>query len=570
VSPTSSPPLDVCSGQNQQSRGDRSRSPLRANDEAYFPGTTSKAAGPQEHPNKEETTYTSFDTEAPVYQWLNEARQEIEEQGRPWQTHQYHAFLDQLRIIARPYEHVVYQKDDGSKSFYTNHMDGIDVVWCCMLYGRRFKVQEHLAMCTLLGYQLRGELRPAIAAQGKTFENVLFITPESLEESELKIVAEFWSIKVVDLPEVDESRIKKVSYHLTDPELDPRHVYLKYHAFGLPFCSLSIISDVDCHVLNASVLAEGILQFMTDPSKKRAIAEREFAVMTRLGSELLANVNLAKFKERNTWERHNVSYCWALIKPSERLQARYEKFMNKPPLSTNTSTILSDQDLLGEFSEGLFVHMPHHLIMFPSWFAHSDWCNIHMTKLTSILNKKKVSDWEIQPFAMMFGAVHYSSGFKVTDYQGRDKKRQGFLKGVNAKGHQYKVIAMKGPNKELITAEKYVDHFLLPLYSWLYTDFHCLRQNLIHKNILFMGADKQSKTLLKMNQNLQLMDYFVLGDHVTQEQQKKSEPKSLRTNWDLPQQRLSHTVLLQPTSKAVPLKKRSLPKPWQKRDSDSV
>ena len=56
----------------------------------------------------------------------------------------------------------------------------------------------------------------------------------------------------MDLPEVHGSPIIKVSNHLTDPELDPRQVYLKHHAFGLPCCGLSIISDVDCHVWNAN------------------------------------------------------------------------------------------------------------------------------------------------------------------------------------------------------------------------------------------------------------------------------------------------------------------------------
>ena len=65
----------------------------------------------------------------------------------------------------------------------------------------------------------------------------------------------------MDLPEVHGSPIIKVSNHLTDPELDPRQVYLKHHAFGLPCCGLSIISDVDCHVWNAN-----------EEKKKRAAA----------------------------------------------------------------------------------------------------------------------------------------------------------------------------------------------------------------------------------------------------------------------------------------------------------
>ncbi len=70
-------------------------------------------------------------------------------------------------------------------------MDGIDAVRWCTFYGRSFKVQNDLAMCTLLGYQLRAELRSPKAAQSRTFQHVLFVTPEFWEESEFKIVAKF-------------------------------------------------------------------------------------------------------------------------------------------------------------------------------------------------------------------------------------------------------------------------------------------------------------------------------------------------------------------------------------------
>ena len=67
-----------------------------------------------------------------------------------------------------------------------------------MLYGKHAKVLPMLEHTIILGHQLRKQLQPLLHARGVTFATVLFVTQESVMEDDLKAVAHFWSIRLVE------------------------------------------------------------------------------------------------------------------------------------------------------------------------------------------------------------------------------------------------------------------------------------------------------------------------------------------------------------------------------------
>ncbi len=115
----------------------------------------------------------------------------------------------------------------------TNHTMQVhartDVAWCCMLYGRNSKVMPHLAMALALGHSLRTRVKPELEKMNIKFENVLLVTPDSLEEQELQAVSYFWAIKFADVPTVSRNRLMSLSEHLVDAVM-PEHVFLKFEA----------------------------------------------------------------------------------------------------------------------------------------------------------------------------------------------------------------------------------------------------------------------------------------------------------------------------------------------------
>ena len=106
----------------------------------------------------------------------------------------------------------------------------VNITWCAMLYGRKQKVLSLLEHTIISAHQLRKEVQPHLLKQGVTFANVLLVTNDSLDEENFKAVAQFCSIRQVEIPEVHPLRVASVSGHLQDDELNPAHVVLKAHA----------------------------------------------------------------------------------------------------------------------------------------------------------------------------------------------------------------------------------------------------------------------------------------------------------------------------------------------------
>ena len=96
----------------------------------------------------------------------------------------------------------------------------------------------------------------------------------------LKAVALFWSIVFVDVPNVDETRLRCVSDHLKDGECNPALVFMKHEAFRIN-AKLAVISDVDITILNINSFVQELLEFVSDGHpKKRMLDQAKIACMT--------------------------------------------------------------------------------------------------------------------------------------------------------------------------------------------------------------------------------------------------------------------------------------------------
>jgi hypothetical protein len=102
---------------------------------------------------------------------------------------------------------------------FTEVQSWVNITWCAMLYGKQHKVLPLLEHPIILGHQLRKEVQPYLLKQGVTFANVLLVTNDSLDEANFKAVAQFWSIRQVEIPEVHPLRVASVSGHLQDDQL---------------------------------------------------------------------------------------------------------------------------------------------------------------------------------------------------------------------------------------------------------------------------------------------------------------------------------------------------------------
>ncbi len=76
-------------------------------------------------------------------------------------------------------------------------------------------------------------------------------------------------------------------------------------------------------------------------------------------------------KNPNKGSSPPVSYCFAIIKPSQHLTSKYQAAM-ETETSANKGGRLSDQDMLAEVLNEGHVVLPHNVVMFPSLFNHTD------------------------------------------------------------------------------------------------------------------------------------------------------------------------------------------------------
>ena len=238
-----------------------------------------------------------------------------------------------------------------------------------MLYGRDTRVMTHLNSALLMGAALRQEIQPRLSAKGVTFSNVLFVTEASLEEAELKAASFFWSIKRVQLPVVNETRLRSVSEHLID-SVAPEHVFLKVEAWKM-HASLSVIADLDMLMLSPDALCQCLHDFLPQGRHGDALTKTGSAVMQRMNSKVDFEADpLVKQSRPRSQARGGkasyvptLSYCFALIRPTVQLAEKYEAAMAQ---SGKKKGVLSDQDLLSEVLQFSHVELTHTCIMFPS------------------------------------------------------------------------------------------------------------------------------------------------------------------------------------------------------------
>jgi len=85
-----------------------------------------------------------------------------------------------------------------------------------------------------------------------------------------------------------------------------------------------------------------------------------------------------------------LSYCFALIRPTEELALKYEAAMAQSGRKKGT---LSDQDLLSEVLQWNHVELPHTCIMFPSWWNHADVAQIRVPEIMKALGVENI--WQV-------------------------------------------------------------------------------------------------------------------------------------------------------------------------------
>ena len=390
-------------------------------------GPPAKASpAPQPHFSEEPITgnvFEQFEGEDvdKVYAWVHAARQEPMVEQSVLLKDAIHMKTKQGETLRYPYEELRTYNDDGTLADQIEISAKVDVAWCAMLYGRKTKVMTHLSSALLMGAALRQEIRPRLAAQNISFSNVLFVTEDSLEESELKAASFFWSIKKVSLPVVNENRLSSVSAHLID-SVAPEHVFLKVEAWKMR-AGLSVIADLDMLILNPEAMAKCLLDFGPNGHFGELLNQAGSAVMQRRNS-MVDFKAWPQIKEvignRKAWGSKTafvptLSYCFALIRPTAELAKRYEQAMRA---SGTKKSCLSDQDLLSEVLQSKHLELPHTFVMFPSWWNHSDIAERRVPEIMRTLGVsqiRKVTEQMIDEFVEKFGAVHFSRAFSMTD-----------------------------------------------------------------------------------------------------------------------------------------------------------
>ena len=353
-----------------------------------------------------------------LQQWLDCARSEMMKEDsvflRDRVTLSLEGFPDKVRF---PLEAAVWSTPNGNISI-TMHKK-LHVTWSCMLYGTGKGVMQHLQSCLVLGYKLRYELKPWLAAKYNiTFENVLFVTDTALEQAEFCACSFMWSMVFKDIPKVHESRLAGTSSHLIAEGTNAAHVFLKVEAFKVP-AELSIISDLDVVVTRPEKLAAYIARFHRCHDRDSTILPPGgVMVMQRKLSKVTFNEPPQQISQNDWTKFHHeqgqqpVSYCWAFIRPTLELATRYEEHMQAPAL---TSGLLSDQDLLAEVISTDYTKANHDFIGFPSWWVHSDICSERAQEVMegNMNNDEQIQGWRKygETLAAKIGAFHLSKSF---------------------------------------------------------------------------------------------------------------------------------------------------------------
>ena len=333
-----------------------------------------------------------------------------------------------------------------------------DIVWCCMLYGRREKVMTHLAAAMVLGYQLRTKVQPVLAAKRLRLATVLFVTEESLGFFELSAISHFWGIRAVPLPKVSQSRLRDVSQHLID-SVDAAHVFLKAEAFKMT-ATVSVIADVDMLILNPQVMAHRLADFVDSKLYSEMLTDCGTAVMQRMDS-------VVDFDKNPTVREHKalyrpLSYCFAVIRPNKKLSDKYNAAMATD--SSRRSGRLSDQDLLSEVMRNKYMELPHNSIMFPSWFNHRDLSSRRAKEILNAMhwdNFDELTDDDVEQFIDQFGAVHFSNVFSPYTNDSLYSKREQ----IYGAGMGKNWILGKDARGLPIKNEDFTENFLIPLWE---------------------------------------------------------------------------------------------------------
>ena len=322
---------------------------------------------------------------------------------------------------------------------------------------------------------MRQKVRPAMMKRGLTFANVIFVTEDALEEYEVKAISWFWSVVQVALPMVNSKRLASISQHLLGDAIDPAHVFLKVEAFKMN-AKISVISDLDMLVVNAERLVDLLHAFVTDRALLGRLESCGYvAVMHRLDSRVDMGAPL-KSRDGN-WSQQkgarHVSYCFAVIKPSQTLTEKYMQTMAAAAQRENG--VLSDQDLLGEVLASRYLEMNHDVIMFPSWFNHA---NINHLRANEILQAMQWDSFDqlqardVEDFIDRFGTVHFSASFAPNYTKTEDEKKEDFFHMGGKKKHLGEYQGVTVSNKS------YIDKFLLPLWLKLRVRYETSRGQL--------------------------------------------------------------------------------------------
>ena len=439
-------------------------------------------------------------TNRQVYEWLSQERAVKDQKAGLFVRDASQLTTDKGETVYRAaYETFRVHDENGTVVTEFTLGANADICWCTMLYGRGDRVQKHLANALMLGSDLRRKVKPLLSNLGCSFANVLFVTPDALDEYELKAVSWFWSIKIVEVPEVSASRLRSIAGHLCDENIHAAHVFLKIEAFKIQ-ARISMISDLDMLILNPKRLARFLNSFVNDIETVRQLKDcGNVAVMQRVSSQVdwysdftprffpkTVNAHTGAWERRHT----NVSYCFGIIKPSPALAKKYMDMMASP----GKSGVLSDQDLLGEVLASQYLEVNHNMVMFPSWFNHS---NINHIRGKEILEAMEWKSFDEVPadgvtnFIDYFGAVHFSRNFDPRWDKGLEEKLDQMRQ---AGGYKLDLGIYKGRK---LGFESFLKNFLLPLWQELRAKYARKKRELHSEIAAIVGASNPTPGLAR-------------------------------------------------------------------------
>jgi hypothetical protein len=379
-------------------------------------------------------------TDTQLQQWLNAARTEEMDASSPFLRDIISLRLDGGTTCKRfPFETAALPTAAEGTSARLEVHQVTDVTWCAMLYGSGKTVMKHLESCLLLGWQLRYALKPLLAQRGVRMENVLFVTETALEEAAFRACSFVWSMQFKSLPVVHASRLEQTSGHLIGENCDPAHVFLKIEAFKMD-STIAIISDLDIVVTNVEILADKIESFLPCGKYGRLFEPGTVAVMQRSRSKVRLGSSPVWVNEHRDSQNNYmpVSYCFAVLQPSQELADRYETKMRESGCVGRGR--LSDQVLLAEVLDRRFLLLDHDFIAFPSWWVHSDLYESRAQDLWRLKQEHEHTrelSWHAfgKGFLSQLGAVHLSKTFSLTETTGATDTRHDVFLGAMAHGN---------------------------------------------------------------------------------------------------------------------------------------